>query len=52
MLKRVLVYAGITFIVFFVAFKPAAAGSAVKKLGETFVDILQGIGDFFSGIVA
>lgn len=51
MLKKVLVWGGIAFIMFFVAFRPSAAGSVARQLGNTFVDIMQGVGDFFAGII-
>lgn len=51
MLKKWLVWAGIAFIVFFVAFRPGAAGEVVSNLGHTATDILIGVGDFFDSLV-
>lgn len=51
MLKKIMVWGGIAFLVFFVAFKPSATGDAVKTLGQTLIDIGNGIGDFFNSIV-
>jgi hypothetical protein len=52
MLKKVLVWGVIAFLVFFVAFRPGAAADVVKTLGSTCVDIFQGVGDFFSSLVS
>lgn len=52
MVKKVLTWGGIAFLVFFVAFRPAAAADVVKTLGSTLVDIASGIGDFFSSLVS
>jgi len=52
MLKKILVWGGIAFVVFFVAFRPGAAADVVKTLGNTAVDIFQGVGDFFSSLVS
>jgi len=51
MLKKVITWGGISFIVFFVAFRPSAAGDVVALLGDTAVDIFRGVGDFFSSLV-
>ena len=50
MLKKILVWGGIAFVVFYIAFRPGAAGDAVSTLGDVFVDIFAGIGKFFSGL--
>lgn len=51
LLKKVIIWGGIAFIVFFAAFRPDAAGEAVRFLGNTAVDIFQGVGDFFGSLV-
>jgi hypothetical protein len=50
MLKKILVWGGIAFVVFFIAFRPDAAGDAVSALGDVFVAVFTGIGEFFSGL--
>ena len=50
MLKKVLVWGGIAFVLFFVAFKPGAAANVVTGLGNTVVEIFQGVGRFFAGL--
>ena len=52
MVKKILVWGGIAFLIFFVAFRPDAAANVVKSLGNTVMDIAQGFGDFFSSLVA
>ena len=52
MLKKILTWGAIAFLVFFVAFRPGAAADVVKTLGNTCVDIFNGVGDFFSSLVS
>jgi hypothetical protein len=52
MVKKVLTWGGIAFLIFFVAFRPSAAAGVVKSLGGTVMDIAQGFGDFFSNLIA
>lgn len=47
MLKKIFVWGGIAFVVFFVAFRPGAAADVLSTLGGVFVDIFTGIGGFF-----
>jgi hypothetical protein len=50
--KKILTWAGIAFVIFFVAFRPGAAADVVKTLGNTAIDIFHGLGDFFSSLVS
>jgi hypothetical protein len=52
MVKKVLTWAGIAFLVFFIAFRPNSAADVFKSLGQAIVDIAQGFGDFFTNLVA
>jgi len=52
MVKKILTWGGVAFLIFFVAFKPNAAAEVVKTLGNTLVDIGNGVGDFFSSLVS
>lgn len=52
MIKKILTWGGIAFVIFFVAFRPTQAADVVKTLGSTAIDILQGVGDFFSSLVS
>lgn len=51
MLRKVLTWGAIAFLIFFVAFKPTSAVAVVKTMGNAAVDILAGMGNFFSSIV-
>ena len=52
MLRKVLIWGGIAFVVFFAAFRPGAATDIVRTLGATFGDIMGGMGDFFGRLVS
>ncbi len=52
MVKKVLTWAGIAFLIFFVAYRPNSAADVFKSLGGGIVDIAQGFGDFFTSLVA
>ena len=52
MLKKVLIWGSIAFVVFFVAFRPGAAFDAVKTLGGVAQSLFQGIGEFFGWLVS
>lgn len=52
MLKKFLTWGGIAFLLFFIAYRPDAAASVFKSLGSGVVDIAQGVGDFFTSLVA
>lgn len=50
MVKKVLTWGLIAFLIFFVAYRPEAAAQVFKALGSTLVDIATGIGNFFSDL--
>lgn len=50
MLKKVVVWGAIAFVVFFVAFRPGAAVDVVGNLGNIAADIFRGIGEFFESL--
>ncbi len=52
MVKKVLTWSLIAFLIFFVAYRPQNAAQVFKSLGGGVVDIAQGFGDFFSNLVA
>jgi len=52
MVKKFLTWAGIAFLIFFIAFRPNSAADVFKSLGGGIVDIAQGFGDFFTNLVA
>jgi hypothetical protein len=52
MVKKVLTWGAIAFLVFFVAFRPNAAADVFKSLGGGVMDIASGFGDFFTSLLA
>ncbi|HWH00219.1 MAG TPA: hypothetical protein VNV66_13055 [Pilimelia sp.] len=52
MVKKILTWGGIAFLLFFIAFRPESAADVFKSLGSTVADIGQGLGDFVSSLVA
>jgi hypothetical protein len=52
MVKKVLTWGGIAFLIFFVAYRPQSAAEVFKSLGGGIMDIATGFGDFFSSLVA
>jgi hypothetical protein len=52
MVKKILTWGGIAFLIFFIAFRPDSAADVAKSLGGGIVDIAQGFGDFFTNLVA
>lgn len=51
MVKKVLGWAFIIFLVFFVVSRPASAAQAVKSIGNMLLTVGQGFGNFFSSLV-
>ena len=52
MVKKVLTWALVAFLVFFVVSRPSAAAQVVKSIGSGIVGIGQGMGDFFTNLVS
>ena len=52
MVKKVLTWASIAFLIFFIAYRPGSAAQVVKSLGSGLVAIGSGFGDFFSRLVS
>lgn len=51
MLKKVVVWGAIAFVMFFAAFRPGAAADVLRTLGGTFASIFRGVGEFFGGLI-
>jgi hypothetical protein len=51
MVKKILTWGGIAFVIFFIAFRPADAADVFKSIGSGLMDIATGFGDFFSNLV-
>jgi hypothetical protein len=52
MVKKVLTWGSIAFLIFFVAYRPQSAAEVFKSIGGGIMDIATGFGDFFSSLVA
>jgi hypothetical protein len=52
MVKKVLTWSLVAFLIFFVAYRPENAAQVAHSLFGGIVDIAQGFGDFFSSLVA
>jgi hypothetical protein len=50
--KKILTWGLIAFLVFFIAYRPASAATVFRQLGASLVDIANGVGSFFSNLVA
>ena len=49
--KKLLNYAIVAFVIYFVAFRPDAASKVVRGIGSVLASIASGLGSFFSGLV-
>ena len=52
MVKKVLTWLGLAFLIFFIAYRPNSAADVFKSLGGGIMDVAQGFGDFFTNLVA
>jgi hypothetical protein len=52
MLKKVLTWGLVIFLVYFVVSRPTAAADMVKTIGNWIVDMARGFGDFISSVVS
>jgi hypothetical protein len=52
MVKKVLTWALVIFLVFFVVSRPSAAAQVVRSIGNGLLNIGQGFGAFFSNLVS
>jgi len=50
--KKILRWGGIAFLIFFVAYRPQSAAQVFKSIGGGIHDIASGFGEFFSSLVA
>lgn len=52
MVKKVLTWGSIAFLIFFIAYRPGPAADVFASIGTTIMDIASGFGDFFVNLVA
>lgn len=48
MLKKILLWGGLAFLILFIAYNPADAAAVVTALGNGLTNMFQGFGDFVS----
>jgi hypothetical protein len=51
MLKKILLWGGLAFLILFIAYNPTDAADVVRALGNGMVNMAQGFGDFFGELV-
>jgi hypothetical protein len=52
MVKKILTWGLVAFLIFFIAFRPTSAAAVFRQLGASLYDVATGIGQFFSSLVA
>jgi hypothetical protein len=52
MVKKILTWGAVAFIIFFVAYQPRSAAAVFKNIGGGIMHIANGVGEFFSQLVA
>lgn len=52
MVKKILTWGGIAFLIFFVAYSPDSAADVFRSIGGGILDIATGFGRFFTNLVA
>lgn len=52
MVKKVLTWAAVAFLIFFVAYNPQEAASVFKSIGNGILSVAKGFGQFFTSLVA
>jgi len=51
MIKKILTWGGLAFLVFFIAYRPNEASGIVGQIASGIGDVAQGMGDFIAGVV-
>jgi hypothetical protein len=50
MVKKVLTWGSIAFLIFFIAYRPQSAANVAKSIGSGIMDLAGGFGDFFTSL--
>lgn len=50
MIKKVLTFLGVAFLIFFIAFNPNGAAAVVVAIGGVLADVARGFGTFFTDL--
>lgn len=51
LLKKVLTWCFVAFLIFFMAFRPQGAADMFRALGGGLMAVFQGFGDFLTGLM-
>ncbi|HKX72862.1 MAG TPA: hypothetical protein VJM32_02525 [Candidatus Saccharimonadales bacterium] len=51
MVKKVLTWGGVAFLIYFIAYNPQGAANVAKAIGSGLWSLGDGIGEFFSSLV-
>lgn len=51
MIKKILTWGGLAFLVFFIAYRPQEAGGVVSSIASAIGDVGQGFATFLTGLV-
>lgn len=52
MVKKVLLWGTVAFLIFFTAYRPSASAAVFRSIGSGILDIIAGFGDFFESLVS
>ena len=52
MVRKVMTWGFLAFLLFFIAFRPDAAGDVLKWIGGGIADVAQGLGHLFTDLVS
>jgi hypothetical protein len=50
MLKKVLVWGGVAFLILFIAYNPGDAAEVFRAVGRGIINMAQGFGDFIANL--
>jgi hypothetical protein len=50
MVKKVLTWGSVAFLIFFIAYRPTSAANVAKSIGGGILDLAGGFGDFFTSL--
>jgi hypothetical protein len=49
--KKVLTWGGIAFLIFYIAYRPQSAATVFKSIGTSILEVANGFGAFLSALV-
>ncbi|MFI9641681.1 hypothetical protein ACIG87_16720 [Micromonospora sp. NPDC051925] len=52
LVKRVLLWGSVAFLIYFMAFRPDGAAQLFKGIGAALMAMAQGLGDFLTSLMA